>query len=402
MANRIILLNGCSMSNPSVFPKNWLTGGRSTINIDWRIQYYFYDPSHPRKKKLCVVKNMNEFKDLAERREITKAILENIVYENKIGYHPILKKYVVDESFQDGELHKNLYFIDAFRLAATKLSGSKNHIYQVKSVINRIEKSARSLKLLDIPISELKRSEMKKLLEACKFPNNYYNKARSYLSALFSELIEYECCEVNLIRDIRKRKIVKMERETLSVEDYKAVMSYLKANYYPFWRYAKIFGYSGGRSSELFELQAKNIDIENQEYRVLVKKGKHQKEVTKVILKEAIPYWNEVLDLADSEDYIFSKGLVPGPKKILANQITKRWYRLVKKSDKILDKKGNVLKVTADFYSLKHSFLDSLPAEVAQQMAAHTNAATTAIYQVNKERRQREVLKKLDLKNVKV
>ena len=69
----------------------------------------------------------------------------------------------------------------------------------------------------------------------------------------------------------------------------------------------------------------------------------------------------------------------------------------MKNSEKIKDENGKVLKITADFYSLKHTFLDSLPREMAMLMASHTNSTTTAIYRVNEEKRTREILKNMKL-----
>jgi hypothetical protein len=119
--------------------------------------------------------------------------------------------------------------------------------------------------------------------------------------------------------------------------------------------------------------------------------------VTKVILNEVLPLWVELMKHTQHNDYLFAKGLKPGEEPILPNQITKRWYRLVKKSDIIKDEHGVVLKITADFYSLKHSLLDVLPEDVAMQMASHSNSKTTSLYRVNAEKRKREELKKLSL-----
>ena len=70
---------------------------------------------------------------------------------------------------------------------------------------------------------------------------------------------------------------------------------------------------------------------------------------------------------------------------------------MVKKSDKIKDTHGKTIKVTADFYSLKHSLLDLLPEDIAMQIASHTNSKTTSLYRVNAEKRKRERLKKISL-----
>jgi hypothetical protein len=61
--------------------------------------------------------------------------------------------------------------------------------------------------------------------------------------------------------------------------------------------------------------------------------------------------WEEIINECSSEeDYLFTRGLEPSLIPIQPYQITKRWKRLVK------DKYN----VTADFYALKHLFLDEL------------------------------------------
>jgi len=397
MAKRILLPNGCSMSTPSVNPKNYKTGGQTLLNKDWYIQYYFYDPTSLRKKKLCIVKGMNEYKDLKERREVTKILIQNEIYENRQGFNPILDKYVVVENLNEAELHGDLDFITAFQIALTKIEASEKHIYQIECAIKRIAKAAKKLNKLDLTISELQRKDLKLMLENCNLPDNYFNKYIKYISRIFVELLEYECCQTNLTRDIRSKKTIRKKREILNPTDLKIVLNYLEENYYEFWRYAMIFLYSGGRSTEFFSLKKEDVNLDIQEFNVTIKKGNQYKEVTKVILKPVVDLWKELLQEAKKGDYIFSKGLMPGKIKVNSNQITRRWYRLVKKSDKIKDENGKILNITADFYSLKHSFLDSLEIEKAMKMASHTTSKTTSIYQVNKEKRDREMLKQIDV-----
>lgn len=394
MVRRIMLPNECSMSTPSVYPKDWKSGGKILLNEHWRIQYYFYDPNKGR--KLIVVKGMNQYHTLTERRAITKALLDDEVLQNSKGYNPFLKRYVYDRREYE-DLHEEMYFVDAFRAALDKLTVSDVHRDQIRYAINRLEKVSKRLGMQRITIENLRRRELKKILENCNLPDNYFNKYRTYISSLFDELLEYECCDVNIVRDIRKKKITVKKREILSVEEHDLVMNYLEENYYEFYRFAQVFFYSGARVSELMRVQKKDVEIEKQEFKVTIYKGKQSKETIKVILGPALKYWQELLDEAKTTDFLFSKNLVPGQISIAPNQITRRWNRLVKKSDKIQTKRGRILKVTADFYSLKHSFLDSLPEDIAMKIASHTSGKTTAIYRVNQEKRDREVLKLIEL-----
>lgn len=400
MANRILLKDGCSMSTPSVFPKNWKSGGQSLIKKDWRIQYYFYDPAFkdtPSFRKLVVVKGMNAYKTVSERREATKIILQNEIEHVKSGYNPITKKYAEPENIKDGELHPDLYFMDAFCMVLEKFDYTEKHKRNVKGYLNRLEKVAAKLKLTDITIDQLKRRQLKSLLEKLDLPEFTYNKYVSYLGSLFTELLEYECCETNLCRDIRRKKTTVGKRKTLTASEFDAVSNHLKGNCYEFWRFSQIFIYSGARISELIRLQAKDVDLINQEYTVEIKKGGKARFVQKVILQQVVPFWTEILARANPKDFLFSAGLVPGKEQITAEKIGKRWKRWVKDSTKIKNKNGKTVKITADFYAYKHYVLDRLPLETAKILASHSDTQTTAIYRVNQEKRDREMLKNINI-----
>ncbi len=145
MANKIILPHGCSMSTPSVNPKNWKSGASSLLNEPWRIQYYFYP--NDGKAKLIVVKGMNGVKTLADRRFVTKGLIEDEIETNKRGYNPIDKKFVQVHD-HDSELHPYLDFITAFRIAVSKIQCSVVHRKQLEWCVERINKGVVKLRLL--------------------------------------------------------------------------------------------------------------------------------------------------------------------------------------------------------------------------------------------------------------
>jgi integrase len=396
--NRILLMNGCSISSPSVNPKNWLEGDPDLLQKDWRIQFYYHDPKFNLKwpnGKLCVIKGMNEFQNLEDRISITKSIIEDTIKDLRSGWNPVRKEYMKDENALRGELNPNLLFIDAFRIALSRLTLAKSTHLETKIVIDRLEKVARNLKMNHINIEVLKRRELKLLLNETFKTDVYFNRAKSYISSLFTELIDEDCCDVNLCRDIRKRIELETSRETLSPEHWNAVMNYLHSANYTFWRFSKIFTFSGSRTTELMKLQFKDVNIDQQEFTITVIKGKRKRRIIKAILPEVIPEWIEACEGAKPDDYIFSKGLRPGAKSIRRDQISRRWLTWVKNSNEITDKDGKSIRITADFYALKHFMLDSISEEDAQKLASHTSAKTTAIYRVSQEKRDRDELKSL-------
>mgnify|MGYP006152760769 CR=1 FL=1 len=127
-----------------------------------------------------------------------------------------------------------------------------------------------------------------------------------------------------------------------------------------------------------------------QKYKVLVKKGTSYQWKECVIKDIALPFWNKAVFGARKDDYIFSTGLVPGPKKLTYSAIRLRWKRNVK----------TMLNITADFYSLKHLNLDEttelLSLEDAARMGNHTNINMVSnVYAVGEKQRQFEKLKKV-------
>ena len=416
MKTKILLPNGCSCSQLSVNPTNWKTCTKSALKKDWYISYRFYDPEFEKPKQVSI-KGMNEFKELIDRRNTTKVILEDELHSLKVlGFNPITKKFITKEIKPKGAMHPDLLIMEAFRLALSKLKGTTEYLKQIHFALNRFEIAVKKLRMNDITIYKFRRSQLKEVLDYLNLTDNYFNKVKCYFSTLFQQLIEYECCENNITRDIKKRVITKNQREVFDFETLELIFEYLKNNnQYEFYRYGKVFLYSGARSTELLSVQRKHVRLEEQEYDVLIKKGKQYVWETKIIIQNAIPFWTEIINLCkNSEDYIFSHGLVPGPKMNVSKQITIRWRHHVKQKlvikdgivrlKKELDKENDFSyqNITVDFYTGKHTFLDLLDSindteiNTAKELASHRNDKITyGVYTTGRSKRKNEILKKI-------
>jgi hypothetical protein len=133
-----------------------------------------------------------------------------------------------------------------------------------------------------------------------------------------------------------------------------------------------------------------DVDLPNQRFKLLVRKGLNNREVWKTIKDIALPYWESLIMECDNGDYLFSRDLKPGKEQIKPYQITKRWYRLVKKK----------LGIKADFYSLKHlhttEVVEMLDEQIAARHNEHANTSmVTSIYDVGRQRREHNKIKGL-------
>lgn len=407
----IKLGSGCERTAVFISPRNYQSfTSKSDFPKNWFVECRFHDPKfkseYPKGLQYRRKFSGTDLQVLKLTAKIYKEEMEALL-DNK-RYNPITKLYMHENR---SEINPYTSFIQALWLIREKVPFSDDYKSLSKQLLNRIEKVLPELSYTNLLIGETKIWHIKNILETINTTNSVFNKYRSCLSTLFKELLEYGCCEYNPVSSVSKKMEVPEIRKVLSKKKQTLVYEYLRVNFPEFFRYAKIFFYSGARSSELLRVQSKYVDLENQEYRVLIKKRRTYVWETKIIIPAALPYWIAILkESTDEDDYIFSKGLRPGCNPIKPYQITKRWKRNVKDSEDIKDHNGNVIKIDEDFYSWKHLFLDMLdefqngnqapilPINLAQGMANHLSPETTNKYTVGKSDRNKEFLKKINIK----
>ncbi|HEY4112172.1 hypothetical protein [Puia sp.] len=410
---RILLPGGCSASTPSVHPANWKTVAASCAR-PWYIHYRFYDPTNGSRQ--IIAKGMNDYKTARERRAATERLLSDELGRLTQGFNPITEGWAA--SSVAGLIDKHTPILVALEAAQKSVKCSQYALRDIRGMLHWIPLAVTALSWQSLPVSEIKTSHIRVLLDQCaqistrtdaetgrlvkaKWSDHKFNKYRSYLMILFSEIIELGGLEMNPCRELRKRKATKRVRETLSMPQRATINRYLKRLNYGFWRFLHIFFHSGARESEILMVQRKHVDLENQKFVRLVKKDRSYREVSTTIKNVALPLWKEAILKydrktgsvieCDPEDFIFSKGFVPGKRSIRPDWISEVWLRLVK---------GN-LGYTADFYSLKHSNTTETRKLAGEEVAAEQNAhRSTAmvreIYDVDRAGWMHEQMKRVN------
>lgn len=396
-----VLPNGCHTGKISVSPKNWKSS-KASIKKDWYISYRFHDPSKGIKHRLFA--GMNEFKTLQERQSVTDWILKNEIRLLQQGYNPFSDELVTELQNQPG-LNQYTPFLAALQFVYDSMAKSnakaKSTRVNIKSMLKMIAGPADNTGIRFLSISEIGVRHFKALLDNCAntipgFSNDRHNKFRTYLMILYSELLEYEVVKSCVPRDIKKKKVIKKIRLTLTDEERVLINNHLKKKVYTFWRLMHIFFHSGCRETEIMKVKVSDVDMINQRFKVTVLKGRSYQEEWRVIKDIVKPLWDELLLNAQPTDFLFAKGLKPGPVAINSNQLTKRWYTHVK-----ADKKNGGLGIKADLYSLKHShtteLVELLSEEAAARMNGHKSTAmVVGIYDVKNRQRKQEALKSVD------
>ncbi|WP_445454120.1 tyrosine-type recombinase/integrase [Flavobacterium sp. 25HG05S-40] len=399
--------NDCSFTELWVSPENWeTTTAKSSLKKNWYVQCYFYDPTFSKKypNGFPFRRKVNKYHTLEERKAAIRFMLNEIpkLFVDK-GYNPITKKFMfeipeVPIELVPVDITPDSLFLDAIDFAQSQMKVAESTAEDLKGVIKYVKQSALQLRYDKMKISEIKRKHIRFIIENLEktegeFSGHKFNKYRGNLQMIFSELVEFEAVESNIINDMKKRVQEKKIREVLTPHERFAVNKHLKKNYHEFWRFMILYFHSGGRIIELLRLQVKDVDLDNQYYSTLIKKGKQEKWVKRPIKNIALALWRKALFAGKSDDYVFSVGLRPGEKQIRRDQIGKRWRVHVKQK----------LGITSDFSVLKHLNLDEttemLSKQDAARQAGHTNTKMVEkVYAVNENVRQFERLKNIDNK----
>lgn len=401
-SNRNDLPNGCSCSDLTVTPGNWLTKEADT-KTDWVICYTFFDPDHVKGVRKQVRGYINELKDVSDRRALTKAIMKQEEERLSEGYNPIKRKTIAPVA---SDLGFNTPFINALWMGVANVRVSDRQQTNLKSVVRGVEKSAIQLNYHTLPVSTVTRKYFHKIFKQCyknntRFTGATQNTYKKSLSRIYRELYQMEMVDFNPLPLIDKARVVKKARVMPTKEDRNKLNS-LKATQYYLWRAINVFFTSGARESELMRLQAVDVNLKTQECTYTIEKGVEVREgVVRPIPNVTLHLWKEIMKECKPADYLFSRGLRPGPKAIRPEQFSRRWRRHVKG-----DKKKGKLGINIDLYSLKHLFvtetMDALDkkynydaAKDVKEATAHTSTGMIVkLYDVNNKDRKNEKIKK--------
>ena len=394
----INLPNDCKCSEIAVSPGNWNTP-KAPLDCTWYIHYRFYDSNQASDakfkngKQVIIKAGINRLKTLKERQEMIAALIaaEKELLEAE-QFNPITGFKILKNT---AKTLADMPVMEALQFAFEKKDCSKHMKEDFKSILNYVSEAFMELNMTALPINQLQRRHIKELLDCCgkvkkNWSPNTYNQYRAHLSILCKELVEYDALPYNPVIGIAKKKTILKKRNTLNLQERFAIDQHLKENEPDFWRLMQIFFHSGCRETELVNLKVDRINLPEQKFTILVKKGRQYREVEKVIKNVALPFWEDQLKTAKPNYFAFGRGLLPGKKAIRPEQITRRWKRHVK------DKLG----IEADFYSLKHLNTDETAALLdLGDAAAHNSHTSTVItlkhYAFGEKARQQERIKKV-------
>lgn len=368
------------------------------MDKDWYISYRFYDDRYKQqypKGKQVIVKGMNSFRALADRRAATEVLLQSTFDELKnLGYNPITNT-VSKPIIASDTLSQYTPMLQALKEASKLLQVAESTMDDIDDTIKYITPAAEKLGYSDLNIGDIGKKHIIKMLEQAaikkdgEFSGHKYNKLRTYLHIIFEKLEDDEVIQHNPVSSTKKthKGIIKKIRTTITEEEAIRALEHFSITYPAFARFMHIFYHSGARKTELLHVKYGDVNLQKQTVKLLVKKGKIYTEHLMPIKNVAMKYWVQAIANTAPGHFVFSKGFVGGDKELDADVIRRLWYRNAKQK----------LHIEADFYSLKHlhttKMREVFSAEEVAKHNRHSKEMVDRVYDTKKKEREDLLIK---------
>ncbi len=321
---------------PRIYPRNPTPADMSK---NWRV--WFKYPYQGKEHFISRQETLLDCKTFKDRKAQAAALVDYLQEQLDRGWNPVTNTFPI-KSVDDIERERlqNLPFHDALDFAyGKKLKDWKHKTSQdYRSILKNLKRVAPTT-----PISEMKRRDYKQLLENVSNSSKSFNKYRSMLSGLISELVEWDILEYNPIRDIK----TKQEQKTFAhrpptQDEKKAIVARLK-QYPEYFRFVSVAYGCGIRPGEIRKIRLRHLHKQESIFRLTKEVTKTGNERDVYIPKWVMGLLSEMnLHNYSSETFLFGVGFLPG-KQLPVNKSHKVWKELIKDG----------LKIDVDLYGLK-------------------------------------------------
>lgn len=387
----IQLPNNCRYSGVKVTPANWEK--LKKIKGPWVIYYRFYD-LNTGQKTMIQERGMNLLTDIDQRRGYCHRTISLITKDiERLQFNPITRFIIEEEEDKNLLVSPDTFFVKALEKTLELKKCSMETKTTIRSVIKAAAKASKVIYIDTLEVAKVSRKHIKLLLEYIgrdkkdKWTANNHNHHLSHISMLFSDLVEWESVTANPCIGIKKQKVIRKKRETLTPDQRLELNEKLRTDNYELWRFMVLFYSSGARLAEMSRLRKEDVNFSTGLINYTVLKG-NEPNIERPIKDNVRQLWLQVWALALPGEYLFARGLKPNKIRMSQKRYTKIWEQQVK--DKY--------KITADLYSLKHMHTTEISAEYGNVAAAQFNGHTSTrmvdqVYDVGKRDRENKIVK---------
>ena len=343
--------------------------------------------------------NINRISNLKEREREAKILVK--YFKDKIASGWLTGTQTIEVNYT---------LIDALNFALEKKKEFISHktFLDYRNSLVFVGQAIKDINLGHLYVKDARRLHVKLIMERMKknrkWSSKAYNKNLGYLSAIFTELMQWDIIENNPCYKIKRLKEeYSIANRPATKEEIIRIKSYLQKKHLGFYRYIVTIYHTGIRPVELTRLRVGMVDLQNQTITMpaSITKGRKKQRVVPInqhLLKE---YKEMNISGSKDEDYLFGRipctptnreriDFLPSSGMLKRDTAGRYWNQLVKKD----------LNIDVNLYAMKHTganakILAGIDLEALAELYGHQSELMTKRYAtVIKEVNRRLIIEK--------
>lgn len=367
-----------SYTDPKIY-----SGARNgkSLDRDWFV--YFQKRNAEGKMIRHRIKGgINEFKSIAERNKVAKALQQAYKRLLDNDYDPDGN---IEDFFKQPTGIEILNLMPVNNALAWALDKRRTNIL-LKSYNDRINtlkyitSAIASCNFAHIAIKDFKKYHLKEALDYLRktrpMSATRFNAYIECTKTLFNTLVDWDVIEFSIAQSV---KYLKEEEPTthiaLTPEEIKQVADHLRPRYFEFYVYCKIIFRTGIRPLEIMHLKPGSFDFGRGEISLAPINTKTRKSRLVPMDDDLAQDILSLISSCSPDMYVFGMDLKPSLKMWHRNRVSELWNVLIRKG----------LKINKTMYALKHSGADARlragnTLEDVQHSFGHGSKSMTQIY----------------------
>jgi len=271
---------------------------------NWYVYYYYRDPGNNKMKKFICKYGINRLKTVSERKEYGKQIVEALNNLLERGYNPFLKEGLPTNTF-DNEvtytLTEAVNYVLVQKSKRLKTASIKDYNFRLGHFLDW----SKSVGIQNNDINQINKKHIIGFLNTLELSNTSVNNYKRALSAIFGYLSKEGIINTNIAKELPTLKSKPKKNTPFTPKQIQTITNHLKQTDPYMVDFIKFVFYGFLRISEIIRLQPKNIDLENNVYRVETKSDVFKTKVLVPQLKEVVLKYMQP-DKAYKDEYLFT------------------------------------------------------------------------------------------------
>ncbi|CAL2104594.1 Site-specific recombinase XerD [Tenacibaculum sp. 190130A14a] len=256
---------------PKIYRHKKDVNGKKVVSLEgyWCVYYYFRHPETGVMTKFAERQGINKLKTIALREaaaQNVKKVLTRLLQE---GYNPFVEKQLLAKEKKNVN-KSNFNIVEAVELAYEQKKNSwKESTKDVnKSYLESFSVWLKKRSLHNLPVQDLSKKHISFYLDhvlknSGSNSNTTRNNHRRFLSSMFTELVEKEIVNENIVQKIPLLKSKSKKNKPFTNKQLIDILNYTKANEPYLYQFIKVMWYSFLRPIEIVRLEVRNVNLDD-------------------------------------------------------------------------------------------------------------------------------------------